>query len=142
MCAGHMLNQGPVAKGGTTPAMASGNISGPVPAAVVPQEIKKANWFERHLNWSLVLCGFLGGYVAALVAGFLVGIVAAVINPTITDEPLGTLASVFVICAMLATLIGVTVWYLKRKGRHMGHLAWLICPFGYIVLLCLENRGS
>jgi len=88
------------------------------------------NWFERHLNWTLVLCGFIGSYAAAFLGGMIVGVVGR-----------GDLSEVVGMIAGLATVVGVTVWYVGQKGRGWGHVFWLICPFGFIILLCLENQA-
>jgi hypothetical protein len=133
-----MLNQGPVAKGGTTPAMASGNISGLVTAAVVPQEIKNASWFERHLNWTLALCGYVGGLFACLILGFFVGVYQLIADTTASD----TFFDVSGFLVYSAVLISVTAWYLKRKKRRLLNLLHLIWGPGWIILLCLKNENA
>ena len=39
-------------------------------------------------------------------------------------------------------LFGIDGWVLRRKGRSLWNLLWLIVPLGWIVFLCLENRSS
>ena len=47
----------------------------------------------------------------------------------------------FVISAPLIQ-IWITVWYLKKIRRSLINLLWLVCPFGLIVLLFLEDRSK
>lgn len=92
------------------------------------------NWFERHLNWTIAL-GLLGTYVASFVAGFMIGMA----DPAVSDDvlyPVGFIVS-------LAVLIPVWGWALRRKGRSLWWLLLgLFVPFGFIGLLCLENRSE
>lgn len=92
------------------------------------------SWFERHLNWTMVL-GFVGTYLASFVAGFMI----AVADPTVSDDVLFVIG----IIVSLAVLIPVWGWALRRKGRSLWWLLLgLFVPFGFIGLLCLENRSQ
>lgn len=76
------------------------------------------NWFQRHLNWIVVLFSIVANLVW--------------VN---TKDPL----SFWFIGFLVATPF-VCGWALKQKGRSLWHLLILFLPFGWIWFLCLENR--
>lgn len=92
--------------------------------------LEERNWFERHLNWTMVLAG-VGVYVVnftiyisyrELVGGELVGIGYPIVD-----------------VAILALVWG---WTLRKKNRSLWWLPLgLFVPFGFIVLLCLKNKS-
>ena len=115
------------------------------------------NWFERHLNWTLVLLCYVGSFVA-LGAGYAVALIFAG-----GTEYAGFVMALIGYPMFLAVYIGVARWYLKKKGLSYWHLAWLAPPIvgicmsimdfpsylivpvffvGYIFLLTLNNVGE
>ena len=103
----------------------------------VPARESKPNWFALHLNWSLVM-----SWVAVIpvlwIGWFMVGFIEGfagyeIIMPEAADY---FLSALFVACWLIPT----NRWVLKKKGQRQWHLLWLIMPFGWIILLSLENR--
>lgn len=95
--------------------------------------LKEKNWFERHLNWTMVF-GVLGATLVNVVVQL--GIISY--DPYVSDDVLYVIG--FVIA--LAILIPVLGWALRRKNRSLWWLPLgLFVPFGWIVLLCLDNRS-
>lgn len=87
--------------------------------------LKERNWFEHHLNWTMVLA--LGG--------------AYLVNFTIYvsySESIG-IGYLIIFMAILALVWG---WTLRKKNRSLWWLPLgLFVPFGFIVLFCLENKS-
>ena len=99
-----------------------------------PATSTDSSWFQRHLNWTMVLV-FLG----ALLINFVVGLIVTSANPFVHYSDLEALG--FVIG--LAILIPGWGWALKKKNRSLWWLLMgLFVPFGFIVLLCLENKSE
>jgi len=78
-------------------------------------------WFKKHLNWTLFL-----GCLGMQVLSFFVGVFS----------PSGGFAFSIGIAASLV----IANWFLEQKGRRKIHLLWIICPFGFFVLLGLKNN--
>lgn len=92
------------------------------------------SWFERHLNWTMFF-GLLGAYLAVFIAVFII----VLADPYASDD----IAYVIGIIISLAVLIPVWGWALRRKNRSLWWLPLgLFVPFGFIVLLCLENKSQ
>ena len=87
---------------------------------------KERNWFERHLNWTMVLA-LAGAYVVNFIIHVSYG------------ESIG-IGYLIIFMAILALVWG---WTLRKKNRSLWWLPLgLFVPFGFIVLLCLENRSE
>ncbi|MBA7503107.1 hypothetical protein ES706_01714 [subsurface metagenome] len=71
---------------------------------------KRMNWFERHLNWTMVLA-WVGAYVIAFAVVFF----AALVDPSISDE---TAEGIGVVIALVVSL-AVGYWVLRKKNRSM-----------------------
>jgi len=96
--------------------------------------LKEKNWFERHLNWTMFLA-LAGVYVG----GFVVGLLIASADPYVSDDVLYIVG----IIVSVAILIPVWGWALRKKNRSLGWLPLgLFVPFGWVALLCLENRSQ
>ena len=96
--------------------------------------LKERSWFERHLNWTMVF-GMLGAYLAV----FVVDLIIILSDPYVSDVAL----SVIGLIITLVVLIPVWGWALRKKNRSLWWLPLgLFVPFGFIVLLCLENRNE
>ena len=96
--------------------------------------VKERNWFERHLNWTMVL-GALGAFLATVI----VVLVIILIDPYVSDDALDATG----IIIGLAVVAPVWGWALRRKNRSLWWLPLgLFVPFGWVVLLCLENKGQ
>ena len=105
------------------------------------------NWFQRHLNGTLVLVGFIGAFVVWKVLGWLAVWVVFVHQSFIGNETAmeiaessGEWAGLFF---GLATLMATSVWHLQHKGRSMRYLACLLLPpVALVLFLCLDNKRS
>lgn len=103
------------------------------------------NWFERHLNWTLLL----GLIYIPFNIGFTVGIILSIILIIVglasygfTSEALHYLAGaeqtlgettniivgVIILISLLIAVIRFGFWFLDRKGRGRGYVAWLVVP--------------
>lgn len=89
------------------------------------------NWFERHLNWTIVLAGWVG---VPLVVGL--SILLAISTESVF---LGYL--VIFLGYFIAPLIAlwVVAWVIKKKGRSQFWLL-VVLLFGLIPALLLKNR--
>jgi uncharacterized membrane protein YeaQ/YmgE (transglycosylase-associated protein family) len=95
---------------------------------------KERSWFERHLNWTMVL-GFVGAYAGAFVAG----LVAVLVDPYVSGDVLYIIGLI----VGLSVLVPVWGWALRRKSRSLWWLPLgLFVPFGFIALLVLENKSG
>ena len=94
--------------------------------------LKERTWFERHLNWTMLLA-----WPAAFGAGFIAGMIMGSINPYVSDVAVQVMG--FLVGNGIFALIWG--WALRKKNRSLWWLLLgLFVPFGFIVLLCLENR--
>jgi len=89
---------------------------------------KERTWFERHLNWTMVLA-WLGTYLVT----FIVASFAILANPYVSDDTL----IVILVIANLAVVIAVGQWVLRKKNRS---LAWLLISWTWFFLL-IENHS-
>ena len=114
------------------------------------------NWFQRHLNWSLFLGVIL---LPTLVAVILSGIFFAMYHSEVLNiissgggeseiqAYMLTVAFPFAILYILVELASivfiflVTWWYVGQKARNKWLLLLLFVPFGFIILLLLENKA-
>lgn len=90
--------------------------------------LKERNWFERHLNWTMVLA-----WLSTYPITFIVTSVLILIDPYISDDAF----VVLLVIANLAVTVAVGRWVLKKKNRSMWWL--LISPF--IFFLLIENKS-
>jgi hypothetical protein len=105
----------------------------------VPSAKPRPNWFERHLNWAAII-SWIGVFPVLFVGGFATGLIAGAAGLEVNfDGPAGYLwSAIFAACWLIPT----NGWLLKKKGRSLWHLLWLILPFGGIVFLSLENSNE
>ena len=90
------------------------------------------NWFQRHLNWTMVFA-----ILAQLPIGYIVGLLTVLVNPYVSTAV--HYAIVYLITIAWVFVIGG--WVLSEKNRSLWNLLWLIVPYiGLIVFLCLENK--
>ena len=89
---------------------------------------KERSWFERHLNWTMVLT-WAGSYLISFIVGFL----GVLIDPYISDD---TIIAVAAIISLIVT-IAVGRWVLRKKNRS---LAWLLICWTWFFLL-IENHS-
>ena len=88
----------------------------------------QTNWFERHLNWSMVL----GCLVAILVAG--------VATEVIRVLPYASLKSLMTPINLAMPLIPCW-WVLRRKSRNLSWLMIAWAPWiGWVIPIILENH--
>jgi len=95
--------------------------------------LKEKNWFERHLNWTMFLA-----WVGAYVVNFMIGFIRASSDPYVSYGELFGIGLIITV-VILAPVWG---WTLRKKNRSLWWLPLgLFVPFGWIVLLCLENKS-
>ena len=93
------------------------------------EEWKPKNWFERHLNWTMVLA-WVGTYVII----FLVAFFMASADPYVSEEAVSAMG---LIIGLLAP-IPVAWWVLRKKNRS---LAWLLLSWTVFFLL-IGNKSD
>jgi len=86
------------------------------------------NWLQRHLNWTFVLVGWGGGFIAAVIGGIVVGASDPYANVSVAGN-VGELAFFIVLI-----IVGGLVIY--QKGRSL----WWILLIGWFSPLWLDNR--
>ncbi len=89
---------------------------------------KRMSWFERHLNWTMVLA-WIGVYPIS----FIVGALAILANPYISDD---TVMGISFIIGLIVS-IAVGRWVLRKKNRSMW---WLLISWTIFFLL-LSNKS-
>ena len=89
---------------------------------------KEKNWFERHLNWTMVLA-WVGTYLIV----FIVWLLVILMDPYISDDALGGIS---VIIGLIVS-IAVGQWVLRKKNRS---LAWLLICWTWFFLL-IDNQS-
>ena len=89
---------------------------------------KRMNWFERHLNWTMVLA-----WVGASVIAFAVALLILTANPYVSEDELSAIG--FVIGLVVSILVGR--WVLRKKNRGMW---WLLISWSIFFLL-LSNKS-
>jgi len=114
------------------------------------------SWFERHLNWSLVLAIMIVPMIVVTIFlviffvsfyGAVSSLEAAGAGAEAIESFMFTTAFPFVI-AYFILMIGLTIfdlvvtwWYLGQKARSRWFVLLLFAPFGLIILLLLENQA-
>ena len=93
----------------------------------------KGKWFIKHLNWTVVLWGWLLAYP-------IIGISAVLEPSTVSTED--TAFNILVIVCVLYILGEwyLMIWNLRHKDRSVFNLLYLFLPFGSIIFLCINNR--
>jgi len=86
------------------------------------------NWFERHLNWTMVLA-----WVGACVIAVIVALPIALINSYMSEEALYGIE----IIINLIVILPVAVWVLRKKNRSM----WWLLISGSPFFLLLSNKS-
>jgi hypothetical protein len=114
------------------------------------------NWFQRHLNWSYFLAvsvvpGIIFVIFYALFFMMFYGALASLSSSGAGEAAIEsymlTSALPFVIIYFIAILgnlvwdIIITLWYLGQKARSKWLTFLLFAPFGFIILLLLENKA-
>jgi hypothetical protein len=93
------------------------------------------NWFQRHLNWTLILGGIGIFFVDVLIGIFL--------RITGLFRLLTVFRLDFVLGVILFMLFLVHIgWFLRRKNRSLAWVLIIFVPFGWIVLLALANKSE
>lgn len=90
--------------------------------------LEEKNWFERHLNWTMVLA-----WVGTWVLTYLVWFFMAVTNPGLFVD----FATAIGLIIFFAASISVGWWVLKKKNRS---LAWLLICWTWFFLL-IDNKS-
>ena len=83
------------------------------------------DWFQRHLNWTVVLLWVLV-LPLAIPLGDILGISVDAIS----------------LLVPIVIILPLTGWALKQKNRSLWWLLLFIIPFVWLVYLGLENRSS
>jgi len=90
--------------------------------------LKEMNWFERHLNWTMVLA-----WLSTYAISFILASLMILIDPYMSDDVFFAI----IVIANLAVVIGVGQWVLRKKNRS---LAWLLISWTWFFLL-IENHS-
>ena len=89
----------------------------------------KMNWFQRHLNWTMVLGYLLIYAVSCLVAGIIL-----VVDYSVSDEAAGTAGNTI----GFITFLPIATWVFKQKGRSLW---WLLLSWsGWVIFL--DNKRT
>ena len=104
-------------------------VATPIQAELVGTEhyIHK-NWFERHLNWAMVLT-----WLSMLLVIYLIGIFIALIDPSFTEAAAEGLGYILGFILPLP----VAVWVLKKKKRSL----WWLLISGSPFFLLITNKS-
>ena len=86
------------------------------------------NWFQRHLNWTLVL-----SFLVVLVVAYMMAVVVVVVDPSDVRE--GTVGAVEEAVGLVGGLIA-SAWVIEQKGRSQ----WWLLLSGVFSALWLENK--
>ena len=78
--------------------------------------MRKTNWFQRHINWTVILVVLLGAVLANV-------------------EPTGVGAIIGI-----GSYIAVCAWALKQKNRSLGWFLLIFTVVGLIIILLLKNK--
>lgn len=98
----------------------------------------KINWFQRHLNWAIIL-GIVGSYLLAFIIAFVLGFLFYEL-PNDVLEGFGLTIGLLIPIPLISIIVG---WVLRQKSRRLWWLLmWWLVPFGWIVVFALENRRS
>jgi len=90
--------------------------------------LKERNWFERHLNWTMVLA-----WASTYLIAFIVGLLAVLADPYISED------AVWGITVIISLIVSIAVgqWVLRKKNRS---LAWLLICWTWFFLL-IDNQS-
>ena len=97
------------------------------------------NWFQRHLNWTLVI-SLASFNIIAVIVGFTLGLISEIIAPSVSDETIEGYSYALSFIISLTFIVPVGLWILERKGRSLWHILWLYIPIGLIIFFLLENE--
>jgi hypothetical protein len=112
------------------------------------------SWFQRHLNWSLLLGIVIIPMIVWVIIMIIFGLIvysgiSGIAGPS--EEYLQSLWATMVVpfyiiyflllIAQLVYMFFVTCWYLGQKARSKWLSLLIFAPFGLIILLLLENQA-
>ena len=95
--------------------------------------LPKKNWFERHLNWTVVIASFI-----PVLIGNITILTVAYFPNLFSDVAIFILVTVGFIAYPIIILV-VGIWALRQKGRSLWWL-FLVVPFGWLPYACLKNK--
>ncbi len=90
------------------------------------------SWFEKHLNWTMVIT-WLGTLAICSIVGLFIGF----IYPTWAVSNMGTINALGFIL-QVSIPIPIVIWVLKKKNRSLW---WLLISWTLFFLL-ITNRNS
>ena len=99
---------------------------GAIPKPEAPP--RERNWFERHLNWTMVLA-WAGSYLIVFIVAFLV----VLADPNVSGDALTVMG--YIIGLIISIAVGQ--WVLRKKNRS---LAWLLISWTWFFLL-ITNKS-
>ena len=115
---------------------------------------KQLNWFERHINWTTGIFGYLIVFILLFFAAFPFRIPFTVdfildrlfiTTPAYRSPEYGTyqifFIAFYIVMAIVLSLV-VNIWYLRIKRQRYRHLWWLVLPpvillFAVVLSICL-----
>jgi len=82
------------------------------------------NWFERHLNWTILIATVVGLILAC--------------STVFAETETLFLLMLIVQATIVAPVCG---WAVKQKGQSLWNLLWLLCGWliGILILMSMEN---
>ncbi|MFC1971665.1 hypothetical protein ACFLV0_07090 [Chloroflexota bacterium] len=103
------------------------------------------NWFDKHLNLTLVLA-LIGVCIITLGSS----IIGQYIDGYVEGSPLSKTFWDYTEEARLAAVSGgicsivlssaVALWIIQQKGRSRWNFIWFLLPMGFVVILALKNH--
>lgn len=103
-----------------------------------PYHQPKMNWFQTHLNWTVILFSI---FVIAAYLGLVAAIENTAVPPSTIDNIVTILSFMCIFIILPGSSLWLTIWIIRRKNRS---LLWLLAVFvfGFIPLLLLRNRTN
>jgi len=104
-------------------------------------------WFERHLNWSIVLSWIVAALFWVIFGGSLGwhsdSATVIEVGPIVSSDAFGGWAVVIGLVGVPTIILLVSGWALRKKNRSLLHLLWyLLTWIGAIVILFLSNKSE
>lgn len=96
---------------------------------------QKQNWFERHLNWTLVL-----GEFGIFFAVFIIALLFYEISLLMHLPPIVVRIVLWILYIVIPLFH--LAWYLRKKKRSLFWMILWFLPIGWIVILCLTNKSE
>ena len=95
------------------------------------------SWFEKHLNWTMLIT------VAVWILLNLLGLmILLLISPETPEEAIAEQWQIVSSFLTFLILFPVAGWVIRKKGRSPWNILWLIAPFGVVMVFLLSNMSK